>query len=57
VDDSNSRLATLGDHSVDEQGFTEKIEMMTMKASGKDYLMAKLGSYIAEICENAATHQ
>jgi predicted choloylglycine hydrolase len=57
VDDSNSRLATLGDHSLDEQGFTEKIEMMTMKASGKGYLMEKLGSYIAEICENAATHQ
>mmetsp|Transcript_230 Transcript_230/g.383 ORF Transcript_230/g.383 Transcript_230/m.383 type:complete len:158 (+) Transcript_230:377-850(+) len=56
IDDSNARLASVGDHSVEEEGFIEKIESMTMKASGKDYLMEKLGAYITEICDAASTH-
>jgi hypothetical protein len=56
TDDSNSRLAAVGDHSMDEEEFIEKIESMTMKASGKDYLMEKLGAYITEICDAASSH-
>lgn len=56
IDDSNIRLRAVGDCAVDEDKFIEKIEWLTVKASGKDYLMEMLGTYITYICNAAATH-
>ncbi|KAG7339398.1 2-octaprenylphenol hydroxylase [Nitzschia inconspicua] len=56
IEDSDSRLAAAGDHSVDEEGFLRVIESITMQASGKEYLMEKLGTYITQICNAASTH-
>ncbi|KAL3929891.1 MAG: hypothetical protein SGARI_004631 [Bacillariaceae sp.] len=56
VEDSNMKLSGAGDHSVDEEGFLEIMEGITRKASGKDYFMQHLGTYITQICDAAATH-
>lgn len=32
------------------------IESITVKASGRDYLMKHLGTYITQICNSASTH-
>jgi predicted unusual protein kinase regulating ubiquinone biosynthesis (AarF/ABC1/UbiB family) len=56
IDDSNIRLRAVGDHAVDEERFIEKIEWLTVRASGKEYLMEMLGTYITYICNAAATH-
>ena len=56
IDDSNSRLSGQGDHALDEEQFLDKIESLTIKASTKGYLMENLGTYIAFICDAAATH-
>eukprot|EP00934_Nitzschia_sp_Nitz4_P009049 Nitzschia sp. Nitz4//scaffold166_size90379//63090//65121//NITZ4_005065-RA/size90379-augustus-gene-0.4-mRNA-1//1//CDS//3329538220//9039//frame0 len=56
IDDSNNRLLAVGDHSLDEELFLDKIEDIAMKASGKEYLMENLGTYITQICNAAAVH-
>lgn len=58
IDDSNRRLADAGDSDValEEEKFIEKIAALNKKASGKDYLMEHLGSYISYICSIAAEH-
>jgi len=58
IDDSNNRLraSESGDHALDEERFIEKIEALTVAASGRDYLMEHLGSYISYICDAAAAH-
>jgi len=56
IDDSNTRLGSLGDHSIDEEKFIDKIEELTIRAQGKDYFMEHLGVYITHICQSAATH-
>lgn len=56
IDNSNARLESVGDHAVDEEKFIDKIEMITIAASGKDYFMENLGTYITYICNCASTH-
>lgn len=56
VDSSNYILKSVGDKAIDEEEFFKKIELVTIAASGKDYLMQKLGTYISYICDAAATH-
>jgi len=56
IDDSNRRLGSFGDHSIDEEKFIDKIEELTIRAQGKDYFMEHLGAYITHICQSAATH-
>lgn len=56
IDDSNAKLKSAGDRAIDEDHFTEKIEWLTVKASGKGYLMEHLGTYITYICNAAASH-
>lgn len=56
IADSDARLASRGDHSLDEEYFVEKIEWLTVKASGRGYLMEHLGKYITYIANAAATH-
>jgi predicted unusual protein kinase regulating ubiquinone biosynthesis (AarF/ABC1/UbiB family) len=41
---------------VDEEGFLRVIESVAKRASGKDYLMEHLGTYITQICNAASTH-
>jgi predicted unusual protein kinase regulating ubiquinone biosynthesis (AarF/ABC1/UbiB family) len=41
---------------VDEEGFLRVIDSVATKASGRDYLMEKLGTYITQICNAASTH-
>ena len=55
IDDSNSRLSGT-DRVQKEKDYIDKIEALTIKASGKDYFMEHLGTYISYICEAAATH-
>ena len=56
IDDSNSRLRGLGDRALEEERYIDKIEMLTIEAKGKAYLMHKLGTYITYICNAAAQH-
>lgn len=56
IADSNRRLLTSNERAVDEDSYCEKMEALTIKASGNDYLMEHLGDYISYICEAAATH-
>ena len=56
VDSSNSMLKSSGDKAIDEEEFFRKIELITIAASGKDYFMQKLGTYITYICNAASTH-
>lgn len=56
IDDSNSRMLAQGDHAVDEERFIDKIEYIAKRASGKEYMMENLGTYITYICNAAATH-
>lgn len=56
IDDSNSRMFVLGEGVVDEASYIDKIEALTIKARGKDYLMEHLGAYISYICDAAAQH-
>jgi len=51
--DSNRRRQCDG---VDEEGYVKKIEALTIRASGTDYLMEHLGTYISYICQAAADH-
>jgi predicted unusual protein kinase regulating ubiquinone biosynthesis (AarF/ABC1/UbiB family) len=56
IDDSNSRLRAVGDHSIEEELYIDKIEKLTIEAKGKPYLMEKLGTYITYICNSASQH-
>jgi len=58
IEDSNQRrINELKDTvAVDEDGYIGKIEAMTKMASGENYLMEKLGTYITYICEAASSH-
>ena len=58
IDDSNRRLeeAHIIDAALEEEKFIDKIEALNVKATGKDYLMENLGSYISYICSVAAKH-
>jgi predicted unusual protein kinase regulating ubiquinone biosynthesis (AarF/ABC1/UbiB family) len=56
IADSNSRLRGTGDRALDEEKYIDKIEALTIKASGKEYLMEHLGTYISYICDAAAAH-
>lgn len=56
IDNSNSRLKAFGDQALDEEEFARKIELITIAASGKDYFMQHLGTYISYICNAASTH-
>ena len=56
VDSSNNILKSSGDKAVDEEEFFRKIEYITIQASGANYLMQHLGSYITYICQAASTH-
>ena len=54
IDNSRERR---GDGStVDEDGYVAKIAELARKASGEEYLMEHLGSYINTICQAAADH-
>ena len=58
IDDSNRRLqeAHMMDAALEEEKFIDKIEALNQKATGKDYLMENLGTYISYICSVAAQH-
>jgi aarF domain-containing kinase len=58
IDDSNNRLkvTNTGEVALEEEHYIDKIEALTIKASGKDYLMENLGQYISYICDAASTH-
>jgi len=56
IDNSNARLELVGDHAIDEEKFIDMIELLTIAASGEDYFMEHLGTYITYICNSAATH-
>jgi aarF domain-containing kinase len=56
MEDSNYRMASSGERSVDEEQFLDRIEGLTEKAHGKDYFMQHLGKYITFICDSAARH-
>lgn len=56
IEDSNFRLKGTEEQAVNEELFIQKIEAMTNKAAGPDYLMEHLGSYITTICDAAAAH-
>jgi len=56
IDNSNAVLKSQGDQAVDEEEFAKKIELITIAASGKDYFMQHLGTYITYICNAASTH-
>ena len=56
IDNSNSVLKSQGDQAVDEEEFAKKIELITIAASGKEYFMQHLGTYITYICNAASTH-
>ena len=56
IDSSNSMLKSVGEKAIDEDDFVRKIELITIAASGKDYFMQKLGTYISYICNAASTH-
>lgn len=64
IDESNNRLrrnacadgkqAEL--YAIDEERYIDKIEVLTNRASSKDYLMEHLGTYITYICNAASQH-
>lgn len=58
IDDSNRRLeeASMNDAALEEEKFIDKIEALNKKATGADYLMENLGTYISYICSVAAQH-
>ena len=56
IEDSNFRLRGTKEQALNEELFIQKIEGMTTKAAGPDYLMEHLGSYITTICDAAAMH-
>jgi predicted unusual protein kinase regulating ubiquinone biosynthesis (AarF/ABC1/UbiB family) len=58
IDDSNRRLheASIIDAALEEEKFIDKIEALNKKATGGDYLMENLGTYISYICSVAAQH-
>ena len=56
IENSNARLERAGDRAVDEERFCDKIEQVTIAASGKDYFMEHLGTYITYICNSASAH-
>jgi predicted unusual protein kinase regulating ubiquinone biosynthesis (AarF/ABC1/UbiB family) len=56
MEDSNYRMASSGERSVDEEEFLDRIESLTERAHGKDYFMQHLGTYITFICDSAARH-
>jgi len=56
IDNSNSKLKSVGDQAIDEEEFMNKMELLTLAASGKNYLMEHLGTYISYICNAASTH-
>lgn len=58
IDDSNKRLqaSNANEAAINEDHFIDKMEALTIKASGKDYFMEHLGTYISHICSVAAQH-
>ena len=52
VDNSKARVGS----ALEEESFVDKMDALSEKARGSDYLMENLGSYISQICEAAATH-
>jgi len=56
IEDSNARAKDEEGRVVDEERFLDKIEKLTIEASGKEYLMENLGTYITIICNAAAKH-
>lgn len=52
VDNSKARVGS----ALEEESFVNKMDALSEKARGSDYLMEHLGSYISQICEAAATH-
>jgi predicted unusual protein kinase regulating ubiquinone biosynthesis (AarF/ABC1/UbiB family) len=62
IDESNSRLRRIascgGDQqlAVDEERYIDKVELLTIRASSKDYLMEHLGAYISYLCNAASQH-
>jgi len=56
IDNSNSRLKSVGEHSIGEEEFIRKIERISEAASGENYFMQHLGTYISYICNAASTH-
>jgi predicted unusual protein kinase regulating ubiquinone biosynthesis (AarF/ABC1/UbiB family) len=65
IDESNSRLLrTAADggggeelrRAVDEERYIDKVELLTIRASSKDYLMEHLGTYISYLCGAASEH-
>ena len=56
IKDSNDRLAKSNERARHEDAYMNKIEELTNRACGEDYLMENLGTYITFICEAAATH-
>jgi aarF domain-containing kinase len=56
IQDSNHRLESSGERSVDEEQFLDRIAGLTRRAHGKDYFMQHLGTYITLICDSAAQH-
>eukprot|EP00541_Cyclophora_tenuis_P009673 CAMPEP_0116545620 /NCGR_PEP_ID=MMETSP0397-20121206/2770_1 /TAXON_ID=216820 /ORGANISM="Cyclophora tenuis, Strain ECT3854" /LENGTH=217 /DNA_ID=CAMNT_0004069955 /DNA_START=94 /DNA_END=747 /DNA_ORIENTATION=+ len=55
IDDSNTRLEGT-DAARNEAEYISKINALTIRASGKDYFMEHLGTYISYICDAAAEH-
>jgi predicted unusual protein kinase regulating ubiquinone biosynthesis (AarF/ABC1/UbiB family) len=64
IDESNNRLRRNADaddrqaslYAIDEESYIDKIEVLTNRASSKDYLMEHLGTYITYICNAASQH-
>lgn len=58
IDDSYNRLLETEKKQIvlDEERYIDKIEALTIRASGKNYFMEHLGTYISYICEAAAAH-
>ena len=56
IEDSNARLVDQNEYAINEGQFLDKIEGLTIRASGKDYFMEHLGAYITVICNAAAMH-
>lgn len=56
IDDSNARADGQEGRALNEEKFLDKIEKLTIEASGKNYLMEHLGTYITIICNAAAKH-
>lgn len=55
IDDSNTRLDGT-DVARNENQYIDKINDLTIRASGPDYFMEHLGTYISYICDAAAEH-